>query len=217
MKRKNRSFIFEVTLFLLLAFSCSNSSEVKSVGELKAYISNPDNGLIRTRYLNGISVTVQYIPAAMILAQDIRSGFIKSDQADSILNEYAVSHHFRITIGPDDRKENKSGDVMFHKIKNYKDYKERVYLMNFELENYITLEAGEWKGKPALLNLENVYGLTKERDINVVFSPKVKKNELMQSDTLRLEFEDPLFDMGTLNFVFLKEDIIRIPELTIKK
>jgi len=95
------------------------------------------------------------------------------------------------------------------------EYNERVYQLNFNLKEYLTLVAGGKRFHPVLTKLENIYGLDKRRKAMVVFSPERDSAELKNHEEYDIIFNDEIFDTGLNHFVFAGNDLNGIPELRI--
>lgn len=191
--------------------SCSKQ-QVNSVAEYSKWINNPDNGLIVTRKINGLKISVKYLPSDYLVYKEMQddNGAIKN-QLESLKNEYENSITFLMTISPDEDKGNKN-DIMFDGITNYKEYSERLLSLNFEIDKNITLKTGNIELKPVLSALENTYGLSKGRNIVFAFAPtKIEKQEIENSAEFDFMYSDDLFQMGLMHFNFTKKDLKNLP------
>ena len=199
---------FVLCIFL---FSCGKT-QVNSVAEYSKWINNPSNGLIVTRKINGLKLSVKYLPAEYLEYKEIQDANNNlKRQLDSLKNEYKNSITFLLTIGPDDDKGNKN-DIMFDGIKNYKEYSERLLSLNFEIDKNISLKTGGIELKPVLSALENTYGLSKNRTIVFAFSPtKNEKQEIENSKEIDFIYSDDLFQLGCMHFNFSGNDLKNLP------
>ncbi len=198
-------------LCLFLLFSCGKK-EIKEPLEYTKWLADPENNLVQTRYINGIKISVKYLPPeylAYIECKDKEN--VNKLVKDSLVRYYEESKTFVLNIGPDERKGQPSGDIMMSNISHYQDYKGRNFTMNFEMQDYISLEIPGASYAPVLCNLENVYGLDKSRNIFVVFADKEKKGKLNVSKELDFVFDDEIFGTGRSHFVFNKKDLNDIP------
>jgi hypothetical protein len=210
-----------LTYFMLLVFALSSGcgkSKINTTGDYLKWLSDEEHGLVKTKYVNGMEIKVKYMPPEYMASQEMQSGHSYSlKQTDSLLNLYKNSMNILFSIGPDERKET-GADVMFQSVKTYQEYAERVNDFNFQMEEYVTLQAGDEKFRPVLSAMENVYGLKASRDILFVFVPKdISDHSMTNSDKLDFLYEDGLFDLGDNHFVFLKKDIEKIPVLDLSK
>ena len=94
------------------------------------------------------------------------------------------------------------------------EFEERVHQMNFEMERYIKIIINEKEFRPVLSTMENVYGMTSNRNIVFVFVPGANEEHFFGNmEKLDLVFEDELFGLGVNHFLFHKENMQRIPEI----
>lgn len=206
MKQSVCFFVLSIVLF-----SCSKR-QVNSVAEYSGWINNPDNGLIVTRKINGLKISVKYLPVEYLEYKEMEgdNGMIKN-QLGSLKKEYENSMTFLMTIGPDENKGNKN-DIMFDKIANYKEYSERLLSLNFEIDKNITLKSGDVELKPVLSALENTYGLSKSRNIVFAFAiTKNEKQEIEKSKDVDFMYSDELFQLGLMHFNFSKNNLENLP------
>jgi hypothetical protein len=201
---------FSLGCLLLIALG-SCSKKIHTLNDFSSYLNEQDNSCKVSRAVNGVVVSVQYLPAeyrAMKEWED--SSSLKRLNYDSLLQYYSQSESFIVTFGPDEAKGNQS-DIMFDGVKNFQDYVERSMELNFDLENKVRLKAGDKEYAPVLSSLENTYGLSKDRKVNLVFATDRKKDQYYD-----FMYEDETFGVGTLHFGFDKEKIKdNMPEISI--
>ena len=202
-----KHFIYLLSLILL--FSCKRQ-QVNSVSYYSKWINNPDNGLFITRKINGLQLSIKYLPSEFLEYKD-REG---NESAHLEQNDYKNTLTFLMTIGPDEEKGNKN-DIMFDEISSYKEYTERLLALNFEIDKNITLKTRDLELKPVLSNLENTYGLSKNRSIVIAFAPTdEQRKKIEKADELEFTYSDELFDMGTMHFNFSGSDINHLPYIS---
>lgn len=205
------------TYFFLIVFAfsaCSKQAQVNSFSGYLKWLNAPENGLVKTKYVNGIELKVKYLPSEYFAYLELsdKNNF-SQQQKDSVLKLYEHSISFVLSLGPDERKE-KGPDIMYHSLTTYKEYSQRVCDMNFFMSEYITLKADEKEYRPVLSQMENVYGLDSKRNIILVFVPDEKgDNSLKESDALEFKYEDEQFQLGTNYFLFKRKDIKNIPAI----
>jgi len=194
-------------LFFGISFlltSCK-TSHVNSVEEYNKWMNDPENGLVKTKKIKGLTVSVKYLPAAYLIYKELGETDYSEKDRDSLKKAYERSLTFLMTIAPDKEKGNKN-DIMLEGIVNYKDYSERLLTLNFELDKNVTLKSDNLELKPVLSALENTYGLSKSRSITFVFAPDIKEMEMLKNaKTLDFVYIDELFQLGILHFNFNNE------------
>lgn len=199
----NRLSIIWITGSLLIA-SCSQNS-FYSPKEYLRFINEPGNGFVKTREYDQINFKVKYLsPDFFVSNEFMNQNPDCSKLNDSIYNLYRRTRSFVLTISTS--KEN-DADVMVQGIASEEEYRDRFDFMNFNIGNYIYLKTAKNKYYPSLTNLENVYGLSKNRNINLVFSPVAINDDLTESDEYELVYEDVIYNTGVSHFTFKKSDI----------
>lgn len=214
--KKNSCYFF--LLLVIIGHSSCKKMEKAKTGNLSEYlewINDPANGLSKVKYVNGLEIKIKYMPREYLAYLDLKSrDKISMEGKDSVINLYQHSFQFMMSIGPDEREGN-GPDIMLDGIVNQGEFEERVHLMNFEMERYISLAVDEKEFRPVLSTMENVYGMTSARNIVFVFVPGEKDQDVFaHAEKLDLVYDDELFGLGVNHFLFYKENIQDIPEIT---
>lgn len=202
---------------VLMTLMSSCKEEIHTVTEFNQYINNPENGYKQMKSVNGVMITVLYTPPEYIALKKMEERNVK-DQAvyDSLLAENKWSASFIMVFGPDESKGN-TNDIMYDGITNFKEYAERALTLNFDMEQNVELHTPKGTFSPTLSSLENTYGLSKDRKVNLVFTPSSTKNELADADHMDFVYSDETFDVGILHFSFDKKHLQEhLPEITIR-
>ena len=199
-------------LISMFFFAGCGQGHIDSEKDLYAWMNNEDNGLVKTKYINGIKLTVKYLPPAYLAYKEWVTTEMENSHYQELLKIYENSRTFLLTIGPDDRKV-EGADVMFYNVLNEKDYKQRVQDLNFDIGKYISLNIKDQPMAPRLHTLENTYGLGKHRNIYLVFADDGADGSLLTAEKLDFKFSDEIFLTGISHFVFNKQDLDGLPEL----
>lgn len=211
MKRFSYLFLWCV-LIGCVSSSCNHSMEPSVY---LRWLNNPENGVVLSKKNNGFIVTVKYLPTDYFISKEL----IKTKdiaQADSIRSLYKDNVYFIMHIDNDPEKIEESADIMFRDIHGYPDYAERVYNLNFSLEESIELKIGDATYNPVLTSLENHYGLDGGRNIIIVFSPQKKNQVLNLQEGAEFIYDDQTFGMGQTHFYYSAETFNNIPDLAIQ-
>jgi hypothetical protein len=194
---------------LFLIFSCKE--EVTSVAAYSKWINKKENGLISTRKINNLKITVKYLPSDYLIYKDVTGNNLTDAGIDSIKKKYENTLTFLMSLEPDDERGNKS-DVMYGGVGSYEEYSKRLLAMNFDMAKNIQLKTDALELKPVLSVLENTYGLSKGRTIVIAFAPDdQQKTKLSESKQWDFIYSDELFQLGTMHFNFNKNDITHLP------
>lgn len=191
-------------------FSCKKR-EVNSVEEYSKWINEPENGLIQTKRIKGLKVSVKYLPNEYLVYKETIGNDNTETYKDSLKKEYKNSLTFLMIIAPDEEKGNKN-DIMTEGINNYQEYSERLLALNFQLDKNISLRSGTIELKPVLSALENTYGLSKSRNILFVFAAnEEQKGKMNDSETIDFVYIDELFSLGIMHFDFANKKLKDLP------
>lgn len=201
-------------LFIAMFFFSCNEEKVASVAEYSKWLNNPDNGLVVVRRVNGLKLSVKYLPADFLKYKDMQGDEAEQKELKEMNDKYKNTLTFLMTVGPDEEKGN-TADIMMSDISNYKEYAERLLTMNFELDRNITLRAGNIELKPVLSALENTYGLSKNRSVVLAFAPTdEEKAAIDNASVIDFSYSDELFAMGILHFEFSENKLHRLPYIS---
>lgn len=209
---KSNPFVFALLLFIS---ACSQKKPV-SYEEYMGWMGIPENGMVKSHSVNGLEIKVKFLPAEYLAYQELKNEkIILPAKRDSLLAFYSRSLTFLMVIGPDEAKKTE-GDVMMKGVKSYEEFAQKAMTMNFDMSQYVTLKTKEGEFKPVLSNMENVYGLSKSRNILFVFAPiELKDTAFLHSNEYDFVYEDQLFQIGINHFVFKKGDIDNRPLLAL--
>jgi hypothetical protein len=198
---------------ILLASSCSlgcnmDGHRFKSTGDMETFVKDPDNGLLRSREVNGIKTTVSILPQDLMERRDMERGAGKAASASvPRATQFKDQLTFIVNLAT---AQAAHGDVMYAGILDMGSYLERAHALNFEMEQHVTLRCGTAAFKPVLSTLENTYGLEPDRNIVMVFVPEQCDDQAFYgSETLDLVINDRWFGTGTQHFVFQRADLER--------
>lgn len=196
-------------LIIVVLLGCQESFNNEQ--EMFSYLNNPENGLVKEKNINGIKLKVKLLPTDFLTYKELRkeqayTKEIKQQKFDS----YDSTYVFVLNIGPSDEQD---FSIQHLGITNYQEYKQRVLDMNFEITEFVKVKANNKEYMPVLSNMENVYGLSKSRNIYLVFAPDDINDDLLTSEKLDFVFNDEIFHTGINHFVFNRKDILKIPKI----
>ncbi len=199
--------IFLVALLIILFSGCEK--KIHSLKEFNEWINNTDHGYKISKSVNGVIVTMIYTPPEYIALKKMETnGLTGKITYDSLLKENELSAAFIMVFGPDESEGN-TNDIMYDGLKTFKEYAERALTLNFDMENKVELRINQLSYAPVLSSLENTYGLSKDRKVNLVFAPQSVKTELAAATDFDVVYSDETFGLGILHFYFNKKEIAR--------
>ncbi|MCE3227868.1 MAG: hypothetical protein K0S32_2419 [Bacteroidetes bacterium] len=184
-------------LVLILAFTCCKNKSISTASEYNNWLNDPENHCKLSREVNGMIIDVKYLPENYLALKESEGD---RNKFDSLSETYKGSTTFLISFKP--KEGHKGDDVMFRNVEDYKAYIERSLELNFDLESKIVLKTTGDSYAPVLSSLENTYGLTKGRQVYLVFTEKTSKEEIKKSDVLDFIYTDDIYQLGILHFTF---------------
>ena len=198
-----------ILLILSLVFTGLGACSPRSLSETDFYrwLNDSDNGLVQTRKVNRVEVTVKYLPAGLLAYKEWKRlpGAGQGD-LDSLRNLYGHSHAFLLTLKPD--KEGSAPqsqlpeDVLYRGVDSYQAYQQRIRQLNFGMADCVELRTDKGVFKPVLHTLENTYGVVGHRSIYLVFTEESGQHGLFSGQPLDFTFKDDFFDTGIHHFLF---------------
>ncbi len=199
-------------IYLLLIGLLAIAQPACSPGELSPgaylkYLADPDKGLVREKVVGDVCLRVKYMPPVLLAYNELRHApQWNQEDLEDLKQDYAAAHTFVLTIGP---AEEANFDVARAGVSNYQEYAERIMELNFGLKEKVWLLSGEERLAPALMQLEENYGLSRSRNIIFTFPAENTAGDL------RFQFADEIFYTGINTFLFKHNNILQTPELKI--
>ncbi len=212
---KNYLFGISFFSFTIFIFGCQeNKVTIEDFAEYCAWVVNTENGLVKTKSISGIHLSVKYLPPEYLAYQELKDEEnVTASDKERTLGLYKNNETFLLTIAPDEQ-ERLGADIMQTGIRNYQEFSERASKMNFGMNEYVILITGDREFKPVLSNMENVYGLSNHRNISFVFAPEDENTIFKNTEKLDFVFNDEIFHTGISHFVFHRNSIEKIPRLS---
>lgn len=204
--------LFSASMFL----GCSRMT-IESDHEMLRWINNEENGFTQSKYANGLKLTVKYLPMEYLVLKELKSSKTYSRKTvDSLIGRYKNSKAFVFTISPDEREESGS-DVMYKNVQSLSEFKQRVWDMNFNINQFVKLKSDKSEFEPVLSTMENIYGLGKQRSVYFVFSDNEKSKGLHEATDLDFVYTDEIYNTGISHFIFKKDDLDKLPKVNFLK
>ena len=201
----------QLLLLLILMSSCSKK-EIKDIPSFGEWINQTENGLIRIKKINNLKLSVKYLPPEYLALREVSEVHNSTRiMYDSLLKLYKKNSTFILNISPEGANGNK--DVMYAGVNNYKEYKQRVFDLNFDFSSYVFININDKLYPAKLSNLENTYSISNDRNFYLVFSDSI----LNTGNDIDFVFDDEIFNTGISHFEFQAKDLKKIPEVNFYK
>lgn len=216
MQRYDHHPILLACTLLMLWFLMTNCQhDLKDMKSVYGWINDPDHGMVKTKTVEGIKITVKYLPAEFLALKEAREGHADRQTYDSLLKVYTASHTFLLSIASTEKGGEQ--DPMYQDLENYSEYKERALTMNFDMNEYVSIKTSTQEFRPVLTSMENTYSLKGQRNIYMVFTDETAETELMKDDELDFVFNDEIFQTGVNHFIFNQNDLRSMPVINFEK
>lgn len=201
-------------IMLALVFGCSHTADQLSWSDYQEWLLENSQSITKEKHINQLTIKAGYLPADLLAYQEYQESLANSSDAhlfDSLRSEYICGLSFKLSIISDD----KGANLMYYGISTMEEYKQRVNVLNFNNEHFISLTLGEQKYKPVLSLFEGYNELSSRLTFNIVFTPKEFDCGVFEEDIdeLTLTFDDPYWSTGVNHFLFRKTDLENIPKL----
>lgn len=204
--------LFRLVLILIVFCAGCKQKELTSESAFLKWMHSEENGLCKSKKVNGFVLTAKYLPAEYLTYNELKGKPYTQNEIDSLLNHYNKARTFLFTIAPENSNK-AEGDVMFNNVYNGQEYKQRVHQMNFQLEDLFRLKAEEKSFAPVMSAMENIYSLGNQRSLYMVFADNEEVKGVLEQQELDLTFSDDIFNTGINHFTFNKEDFDNVPKI----
>jgi hypothetical protein len=209
MKAKLCSFIFSV----LIISSCDRIPESLNGQDYALWLASGDSELAKKQKVNDITVSTRFVPAEYLAYKE----FISSSDSvsfDSLLNSYKCGLTFQIAIEAPKTSE-RYRSLNYFNISTPQELADRIQFLSFHADEFISLQHNGVNYSPVLSNFEGFDELGNRLLFTVVFQITEYNCGVVSGDfnDVSLIFDDPYWELGTLNFLFKKKYISTVPKL----
>jgi hypothetical protein len=205
-----------IRIFLLLVSvamaACNNRPTSLPPAKYAAWIMSEKSGLNKERKIKNVDIKARFLPAQYLAFRDWQSS--DSISYDSILNSYKCGLSFQLDIQAD-KSDKTYGNLMYYNLASQEDFMARSRFLSFNIQEFIWLDDGKTKVEPVLAHFEGYEALGNKLSFRVVFIlPEYNCGAPAKDfNNVKLTFDDPFWDLGTVNFEFEKENIVGVPAL----
>ncbi len=184
----NRVYILIFLVFIALT-SCQKELTAE---EYLAYVNNPENGLKKEKEIGDFKIGVKYEPTQFLL----------SKQENVEEDELSNYEHFQFRM-----KLKRGGDILLYKESNDMNEVTRINHFGFEAKNDFFIVSNSDTTNCIISHFSRNYNLNPTIDLTLAFNAIDKKNDW------QFVYNDHQFNIGTVKFVFKKEDLSNLPIL----
>jgi hypothetical protein len=195
-----------ILILVLLLFGCQKT--IKTPDEFFVWLNNPNNGLLKTKVVDGLEFTLKYLPPEYLALKELR-GKYSTKEAQVLKERYEKNFSFLLTIKPVDKEEK---NIMLRGVSDETEYLERLNNLQFRTKDYLRLKVASKEIPPILSTFENMHGATKHHNIYMVFGGENAK-ELKTIKDWDIVFDDELFGTGIHHFQYESRLLLNLPIL----
>jgi hypothetical protein len=203
MAARNRLLVLVVFGITTLA-SCGKRSA--GVQDYLGYVSDPKNGLVQEKEIDGLVFELKYQPPQYMALNELKQVEIQDDVWDSTLQEYAGLEYCKLTVRC------KDCEHVYSLLQQEEIDIEGVEAhLNFDGQRDFLLIQAQDTSKCNLYSFSKTYGLGKQLEIALAFEPGKGKSDGDRT----VAFDASVFNRGVVKFRFKKDDLENIPTLTL--
>ncbi|HEX5167647.1 MAG TPA: hypothetical protein VFW11_00635 [Cyclobacteriaceae bacterium] len=188
-----------IGLIFLTGVNCCVSESV-SKEELSTYVTNDNNGLVKTAEKNNVDIHLVYRPKELVLLQEAEPG---TDEWIRAMKNLDSLDYFVLQIS-------KNG----HEVENTWVHDDRQFLhavkyLSDGITNEIEMEIGNNSILPEQTVFSQTFGTAGRTSVLIVFKSYLEK----QVGTFKVVWKDSALGVGRVEFTFQTSDIRKVPKL----
>jgi hypothetical protein len=190
-----------LSCFVALIFSCSNSTLTEA--ELKAYVLNEENGLVKKSSRGDFQAEAYHRPNDLVIAQMAYDKSLTKDTLDSLRTAYSDFSYFVLHMSKNNREVESYfayNPILYNEIVNYLNGEIDQDMMLLHKSD--TIKALQTIYSPAL-------GSSNYTSVMAVFGTGIKQ----LPPTIELVWNDTQLNTGVHRFLFNKSDLKNTPQL----
>lgn len=199
-----RYFIWGILLVGLFTF-CERR-QLSPEGYTK-WMTNPSNGLIKAKEVDGIEYRGFYKPVEYMALLESKYEEITEPRINNLLSEFEGFHYFTFTMKAKDWNQ----EFLRYRLQNADEYNYRIQYYSFAMQDDFLLINGQDTVDCSIFHCERVYGVSPELKVVLGFEANTDKAD---SD-LTLKYFDRVFNNGFINLSFSHKTLAKLPKLTI--
>lgn len=184
----------------ILFLGCSGKIQHVSEKELKAYVTDPRNGLLKSTVTGGTVIEVIYRPRDLIIAQNAGTGMVlwmeEERKLDSL--DYFVL-----------RLSRNGGEIQSALASDAVKFNRAIAYLSGGIQNDIYLLSGSVTFAPEQVIFVPTFGSAGATSVMLVFRSSLSA----RSGDFSIVFEDAVFGTGSNEFVFSSDRIRSVPRL----
>jgi len=210
---KVKRYFLVFLLLNLVVSSCKNGSCVLNPQEFISWVNSPENGLVVKQTSGDYVFAIQYRPANYLALLETDPSRITKQTVDSVTKELGGIQQFMLRV------ELKSGQNNWMQASNkrFDDFDEQINYLSFKMQHDFKYINGQDTVECGIYHFERDYGIRPFGTFLLGFPVmKDQANEgdsISKQDDFKILFKDSAFGDSDIEFLFCRENIIKIPTL----
>jgi hypothetical protein len=187
-------------MFLWITQSCAPKH--LSEDQLKQYILEPDNELVKEAVVEDYKIRVAYRPTDLLIAQELGTS---QDIAriNALRTKYSNQYYFILSLSKNDREAIQAG------IMPQAQFSELLQTISFRMGAYVTMTTAARDTIPLTDYAYNrTFGMGSSNDILLVF-----KKEKMTGDWLQINLAEFGLGVGRQSLRFMRKKLDNVPKI----
>jgi hypothetical protein len=187
-------------LSLIVVCGCSQG-HTSDEGEYLSWLNDPDHGLVQVRAINGLHITVKYMPPDYRAYRELGESESSHDR-EVVEKRCEGSVNLLLSISRDTTAPSR-GEIDPHMVI------QQGMILNEEIKEHLSLRADGIPHAPVITALDNNAGMSGVINITAVFVDEQPQGKLLHAKQYDVIFDDRMFGTGISHFLFSREAIDR--------
>jgi hypothetical protein len=194
---------FIVMVLALCFISCDKRPEVLPTHEYIGWVETEENGLKKTKEMDGINYTVYYIPKEAMVLREL-SDTASQQEWNAALEAKGNMQYFKLVCN----LTHSNQDILKYNLYDETEYYARTNYLAFGIDKDVYLLNGNDRLPCRIHQYTPSYGISPKAEILFAFDASASGEE-----NITFVLEDQLFGSGMLQFEFTAEHIKNIPTI----
>lgn len=192
----------KVVFFVIVALSASCKKKISTLSDLRDFVADPNNGLIKTQTINEIKAELSYRPWQLILASQADLRKLRGESFEGLMQN---KYFFVLSLSIHNKE-------LLRQLP-FAQYSEMVQTLAFRMVDYVQIIPDQQKEVPPenCLFLQT-YGIAQANQLLLVF----KKARLENAKYLHIKIKEFGLGIGDLNFQMNTSNIHDLTSTTLK-
>lgn len=176
--------------------------------EYYEWSKNPESNLYRNIEGNGVKFCLKYIPADLLICNEIRNNILGEKDISDRREELGDLTYFNLRI------ESGEKDLLMFHIQDEQEYLQRVNYYSMDFQYDIIAVTGKDTIPCVLYQFENTYGVTPHINMSIAFPGQILKAN--NTDSVSILVDDRVFGNNIMRFTYIENELNEVPDLILE-